>query len=81
MISYDVDGAREVVLSEQTGVLLAPGDTRGLAGAIQRLAADPQLRTRLGSEGRRRFTDQFRHERMTAELRSIYQQILRGERG
>jgi glycosyltransferase involved in cell wall biosynthesis len=74
-ISYDVDGAREVVLPE-TGILLPPRDTRGLTAAILRLAADPSLRQRLGAEGRRRFTAQFCHDRMTDQIRSLYSRLL-----
>ena len=40
VISYDVDGAREVVLPE-TGILLQPRDLDGLSAAILELAADP----------------------------------------
>ncbi|WP_165071800.1 glycosyltransferase family 4 protein [Paludisphaera rhizosphaerae] len=74
-ISYDVDGAREVITPE-TGVLLRPRDLEGLREAVLRLAADPTLRERLGQEGRRRFADQFRHETMTAQLRSLYERLL-----
>ncbi len=76
VISYDIDGAREVVLDNETGVLLRPRDVEGMAEAFLRLAGDPTLRDRLGQEGRRRFTDRFRHETMTADLRAIYQRIL-----
>jgi glycosyltransferase involved in cell wall biosynthesis len=75
VISYDVDGAREVVLPE-TGVLLPPRDLEGLSAAVIRLAADASLRERLGREGRRRFADQFRHETMTRNLRSLYERLL-----
>ncbi len=75
VISYDIDGAREVVLPE-TGVLLAPRDLEGLAEGILRLASDPALRAAMGAEGRRRFADQFRHETMTRELRSLYERLL-----
>lgn len=74
-ISYDVDGAREVVLPE-TGVLLPPRDIPRLTAAILRLAGDPALREALGAEGRRRFADQFRAETMTARLRSLYEELL-----
>ena len=74
-ISYDIDGAREVVLPE-TGILLKPRDLEGLAAAILRLAADPALRQVLGQEGRRRFTDQFRQETMTVQLRALYERLL-----
>lgn len=77
VISYDVDGAREVVLPE-TGILLRPKDREGLASGILRLAGDPALRTAMGVEGRRRFADQFRHETMTRELRSLYERLLAG---
>ncbi|CAN5901505.1 glycosyltransferase family 4 protein [soil metagenome] len=70
-ISYDVDGAREVVLPE-TGILLPPRDIEGLKKAILELADDPERRTTLGAEGRRRCTDQFRKETMTDQLRSLY---------
>lgn len=77
VISYDVDGAREVVLPE-TGILLRPRDVEGLAAGILRLAGDPALRAAKGVEGRRRFADQFRHETMTRELRSLYERLLAG---
>ncbi len=75
VISYDVDGAREVVLPT-TGILLKPKDREGLAAGILRLARDPALRAAMGAEGRRRFADQFRHETMTRELRSLYERLL-----
>lgn len=75
VVSYDVDGAREVVLPE-TGILLRPRDLDGLVSAVLRLASDPALRASMGLEGRRRFADQFRHETMTAQLRSLYVRLL-----
>ena len=75
VISYDVDGAREVVLPE-TGILLPPRSVDGLKVAILRLAGDPGLRQAMGLEGRSRFADRFRHETMTAELRSLYERLL-----
>lgn len=77
VISYDIDGAREVVLPE-TGILLRPRDLVGLAGGIRTLAADGALRAAMGAEGRRRFAEQFRHETMTRELRSLYERLLGG---
>jgi glycosyltransferase involved in cell wall biosynthesis len=76
VISYDVDGAREVVLPE-TGILLRPRDIAGLGSAIIRLASAPALREAMGREGQRRFADRFRHETMTDQLRSLYEELLR----
>jgi glycosyltransferase involved in cell wall biosynthesis len=76
VISYDVDGAREIVLPE-TGILVPPHDIAGLRAAVLRLAADPALRDALGQEGRRRFTHRFRHETMTDQLRALYALLLK----
>ena len=79
VVSFDIDGAREVVINDQTGFLVPPEDTGGLASALGRLIGDPALRARLGAEGRRRFTDAFRHERMTEQLHSLYERLLAGQ--
>lgn len=73
VISYDIDGAREVVLPNETGFLLPPRAIQELAVAILALAADGLLRDRLGQGGAIRFTEQFRHQHMTAEIRKLYQ--------
>ncbi len=75
VISYDVDGAKEVVLPE-TGILLPPRSIEGLRDGILRLAGDADLRHRLGAAGRARFAEQFRHETMTDRLRLLYLRLL-----
>ncbi|HBH52571.1 MAG TPA: glycosyltransferase family 1 protein [Planctomycetaceae bacterium] len=77
VVSYDIDGAREVVIPGATGCLLKPRDIPALVSALLELAGDTPLRDRLGSEGRRRFTDQFRTQTMTRRLREIYHEVLR----
>lgn len=76
VVSYDVDGAREVVITGETGYLIPPKEIEPLADALIELAADERLRQRLGQEGQRRFTDQFRHDVMTRQLRELYQRVL-----
>ena len=76
VISYDVDGAREVVTNDQTGYLLPPKSIADIAAAITRLAADPALRQQLGAEGRRRCQDVFGHEYMTEQIRQLYVKLL-----
>jgi len=76
VVSYDVDGAREVVIPGETGYLLPPQSVEPLAAALSELAADPALRERLGRTGRERFTEQFRHETMTRRIREVYAEVL-----
>jgi glycosyltransferase involved in cell wall biosynthesis len=76
VVSYDIDGAREVVIPGQTGFLLPPRDVGGLRQSLITLAGDADLRRRLGAEGRRRFTQVFRHEHMTQQIRALYLRLL-----
>lgn len=76
VVSYDVDGAREVVLPCKTGYLAPPMDILALTDALCRLVENPGKRADFGREGRRRFTDVFRHDHMTAELRKLYLKLL-----
>lgn len=81
VVSYDIDGAREVCIPGETGMLIPPGAIDELAAAIIELARDPDLRKRLGDAGRRRFTEPFRHEYMTRRIRDVYQEVLRQRAG
>jgi len=76
VVSYDVDGAREVAIPGETGYLLPASSIDPLANALTELAGDANLRQRLGLAGRERFTDQFRHETMTRQIRELYQSLL-----
>jgi glycosyltransferase involved in cell wall biosynthesis len=76
VISYDVDGAREVAINGETGILLPPKSVHELAQAIVKLASDSGLRHRLGQGGALRFTEQFRHQYMTQQIRDLYLRLL-----
>lgn len=76
VVSYDIDGAREVVIPGETGYLLPPEAVDELAGALNELVESPDLRHRLGAEGRRRFTGMFRHEETTRRIREVYAELL-----
>jgi glycosyltransferase involved in cell wall biosynthesis len=76
VISYDVDGAREVAITGQTGILVPAQDVAALSQALETLAVDDPMRQRMGREGQRRFTEQFDHRTMTARVREVYQQQL-----
>ncbi len=75
VISYDVDGAAEVV-DETTGILLRPREVNGLADAIHTLANDRDLRLRLGQAGRQRCTRQFDHRIMVDQLEGLYVELV-----
>jgi glycosyltransferase involved in cell wall biosynthesis len=75
VVSYDVDGAREVTINDETGYLVPP-KWDALVEPLVKLAGDSQLRARLGCNGRERFTEEFRHEFMTRRIRGLYERVL-----
>jgi len=75
VVSFDVDGAGEVVDSE-TGILLPPKDVEGLQMAIETLASAKALRDRLGAAGRRRCREMFDHRRMVDRIEAVYQGLV-----
>jgi glycosyltransferase involved in cell wall biosynthesis len=54
-----VGGIPEMVVHEQTGLLVPPRSPDNLAAALSRLIADAELRRRLGEQGRRRCEEVF----------------------
>ncbi len=72
VVSFDNDGAPEVVIPGQTGRLVPYGDTQGLAFAIAQLAADPAERRRLGRQGRTNCLVTFDWRRMVDQIEALY---------
>lgn len=52
VIAFSVDGVAETVVHEQTGLLVSPGDSNGLADAVVRLSRNGDCRRVLGEAGR-----------------------------
>lgn len=52
VVAHDVGGVSEAVCDGKTGILVQPNDRKGLTEAFSRLISDPELRHRLGENGR-----------------------------
>ncbi len=74
-ITFDNDGAPEVVTTDETGICVPLGDTDAMSTAIVKLARDRDLRARLGQTGRVRCMAMFNWKRMVDELDELYQQL------
>ncbi len=77
-ISFDNDGAPEVVIPDETGVLVRYGDTAGLGDAMVRLAGDAVLRRRLGQRGRERCLEAYDWRAMVGHLEGLYGRLIKG---
>ncbi|MGB8643704.1 MAG: glycosyltransferase [Anaerolineae bacterium] len=73
VVSCDVGtGVGWVNQDSVTGLVAPPHDPGALAAAINRLFADPALRTRMGGAGRARVLGAFTLERMVERVLEIY---------
>jgi glycosyltransferase involved in cell wall biosynthesis len=59
IVTTDVPGCRDVVVNGLTGYLVPPQDAEALAEALTRLVDSPELRGKMGAEGRKRFEERF----------------------
>ncbi len=75
-VSFDIDGAREVVINDYTGYLVEPFDSVGLADKVARLLEDKELREKFGANGRIHVDPNFRTEKMVADISEVYQMLL-----
>lgn len=74
-VSFDIDGAPEVVIPGETGYLVQPGDSAGLAESITRLLSEPALRREMGTKGRAHVDPAFRAETMVRDIARIYEML------
>jgi len=71
-VSFNIDGAPEVVIPGETGELAALNDLRGFTAALVGLARDPARRLRYGQAGRRRCLAEFDYRVMVDRLDRLY---------
>jgi glycosyltransferase involved in cell wall biosynthesis len=74
VVATDIRGPREQVVDGETGFLVPPMTVEPLAGALSKLAADPELRLRLGAAGRARALDRFDEARIVAKTVALLEQ-------
>lgn len=79
VVSTDVGGVRDVVLDGRSGYLVGPGDVPAITDALQRLAADPALRTAFGKEGHEYVLRRYSIPRLVSDLDGLYRSLLERE--
>ena len=76
-IILGVDGeARRIVDQGEAGIFIEPDDPVGLAAAVRRLVDDPDLRARLGENGRRLVRSNYDRAVLADRYLGIIDQVL-----
>lgn len=74
IVATEVGGVPDVLSDGVDGLLVAPGDPGALAAALSRLAADAELRARLGDAARER-AERLNADEVTGRLVAIYREL------
>jgi phosphatidyl-myo-inositol dimannoside synthase len=77
VVASEVGGLRDLVVHEETGLLVPPRDVRALRAALERLLSDRDLRRRYGEAGRARIAEHFTWQRFGDETLRAYKDALR----
>ena len=76
VVAYPLDGTPEVVLHDQSGYLVQPGDREAAADALIRILSDETTQKRLGTAGREIVRDKFPWQKMSQALIEDYERLL-----
>lgn len=79
VVATRVGGLQTVVQDGASGLLVPPGDSRALAGAILRVLMDQRLRMHL-AHGARERAEGFTWSRVADEVEAVYESILAARR-
>ncbi len=69
-------GTSWLVRDGKSGFVVPPHQPDRLAAALNRLLADPDLRTQMGQAGQRRARQEFTIPHMTAAIENVYRQLI-----
>ncbi len=81
VVSTHMSGIPEAVRDGENGLLVPPEDAAALAGAIEMLASDPELRRRLGAEAARTVREMYDSSRWVPVLEGLLRASLSDRRG
>jgi glycosyltransferase involved in cell wall biosynthesis len=79
VVASDVGGVAESVRDGDSGFLVRRGDVAHLRERLERLLTDPDLRRRLGANGRARFERDFTLDASVARTVAVYRDALAAE--
>jgi glycosyltransferase involved in cell wall biosynthesis len=72
VVTYEIDGAPEVVRDGLSGFLVPPGDAGAIARRALRLLRDPRLREEMGARARAFAAEHYRADGMVEAVNAVY---------
>jgi glycosyltransferase involved in cell wall biosynthesis len=75
IVATAVNGVKEFIVHEKTGLLVMPRDPNAVAVAIDRVVAHSDLSQRLGANARRKAEELIDGKKMIAEIKELYARL------
>jgi glycosyltransferase involved in cell wall biosynthesis len=79
VIATDVGATSEVVIDDETGILLQPKDVQAASDALIRLIDSSELRSRLGESGRQYVEKNYSVDKYVERLDGLYQKLIKAQ--
>ena len=79
VIATKVGGLQNVVVHDETGILIKPNQPKDIALAINKLYNDPQLLDSFADKGFKRAMDNYTEERYVKEVINLYSELLKSK--
>ena len=76
VVATDVPGPRDIIIDNETGFLVPPGDTKAMSEKINYLLANKEAYRKMGEAGRIRAEELFNIKFCAKRLEEIYQSLL-----
>jgi alpha-maltose-1-phosphate synthase len=80
VVATRTGGIVEVVVPEETGLLVEPRDAQQIADSVNRILKDPALAKKFGQNGRARVERQFSWTYIAEQTKKLYEQLLAKKR-
>jgi len=75
VVASDTGAIKEVIVDGETGFLIRPKDPIMLSDRVIQLYKNPELRKRLGNEGRKLVEEEYSEEAMLDRIEELYHQL------
>jgi glycosyltransferase involved in cell wall biosynthesis len=75
-VSTDVGGVRDVIDSDEVGLLAPFGDSEALSAAVLALLSDAPRRAAMGERGRRAMLGRYTLDRLLDDVERLYRELL-----
>ncbi len=76
VVASNAGGPAEIIEDGKSGFLIPPGDSSAIETALRSLLAEPELKIRIGQQGRRRAQERYDMKRVVQKVEEVYARAL-----